>query len=334
MSQRVLMLFNTPYATPRGYDFKEEFADPDNMYTEANVQKALLDNGYQVSLLGLHQDVRPLFEEIEAFKPDVIFNLMEQFDGRTAMDHNAAALLEMIGIPFTGANSGCLYLCNDKALAKKLLRFHRVRVPRFQAFYRGRKVWLPRSLRLPCIVKPLCDEASRGISQASIVDTPQAFVDRIQFIHGHLRADAIAEEYIEGRELYASLIGDKRVQVLPLREMVFGNRPKDEPRFATYKAKWDEKYREKWGIKSVFASHLSDAVLRQAEDICKRAYRALNMNSYGRFDLRLTSSGQVYMIEPNANPCIAKEDEVALAAKKQGIEYSALIRRIVRMALK
>ncbi len=331
---KVLLLFNTPYATPRGYAFKDEFADPDNMYTEANVQKALKQNGYQVSLLGLHQDIRPLFEEIEFFKPDVIFNLMELFDGNTHMDHNMAGLLEMIGIPFTGASSGSLFLCNDKALAKKLLRFHQLKVPEFYTFQQGDPISLPRALKLPCIVKPLNEEASRGISQASVVDTEKAFIDRVKFIHQKMHTAAIAEEFIEGRELYATVIGQKRVSVLPVREMVFTKQAEDEPRIATYKAKWDDKYRKRWGIKGKIATGLTPEVQSEITAVCKRAYRALNFNSYARFDLRLTSEGQVYMIEPNANPCIAQADEVALSADKAGIAYPELIRKIVHMALK
>jgi len=330
---KVLQLMNAPYVTPRGYDFKDEFADPENMYTENDVCHALKENGYDVRLLGIFNDITPLLEEVKEFKPDLIFNMVEVFDDKTHFDKNIGAFLEMIGIPYTGAGADALFICNNKALAKKILRFHKIHVARFHTFYRGHRVWWPKTIRLPAIVKPLCEEASRGISQASVVDNSEAFIERIRFIHESMNADAIAEEYIEGRELYVSVIGNKRLIVLPPRELKFGNMPEDEPRIATYKAKWDDNYRDRWGIKSVHAGKLTNGIGEKIEDVCKRAYRALNIHSYIRFDIRLTPSGQVYIIEPNANPCIAKIDEVAQSAAKIGISYNQLIRKIVMIPL-
>ena len=329
---KVLQIFNTPYATLRGYDFKEEFADPENMYTENDVYQALLTNGYQVRLLGLYDSLAPLFEEIRDFQPDVIFNMVELFANNTQFEKNIAAVLEIIGIPYTGASSGCLFICNDKALHKKILRFHRLRVARFHTFYRGHRVWQPKHIKLPAIIKPLCEEASRGISQASVADSTDSFIERIRFIHENMKMDAIAEEYIEGRELYVTVLGSKQLMVLPPREMNFGQMSEDEPRIATYKAKWDEKYRKRWGIKSAFAGKLADGDWENIADSCKRAYRALNMQSYLRFDIRLTEEGRVYIIEPNANPCIAQSDEVAQAAERVGISYAQLVRKIVNLA--
>ena len=330
---KVLLLFNTPYTTPRGYDFKEEFADPENMYTENDVYQALMANGFEVRLLGLYDSLAPLFEEIRECPPDVIFNLVEIFANKTHFDKNIGAVLELLSIPYTGANADVLMICNNKALNKKILRFHRLRVARFHTFYRGHRIWRPKTIKLPAIVKPLCEEASRGISQSSVVDNDTAFVERIRFIHESMKNDAIAEEYIEGRELYVTVLGNKRLRVLPPREMKFGQLPDDEPRIATYKAKWDDQYRNRWGIKSVFAGKLPEGVADRINDVCKRAYRALNGQSYLRFDIRVTPEGRVYIIEPNANPCIARIDEVAQSAEKVGIAYPRLIRKIVAMAV-
>ena len=330
---KVLELFHTPYETPRGYDFKDEFKDPNNMYTERDVYEALLANGYEVRRLGIFNNIAPLLEEVKEFKPDVIFNLVEVYNDKTYLEKNIAALLELLDIPYTGANADALLICNNKALSKKILRFHRLKVARFHTFYRGQKVWRPQTVKLPAVIKPLCEEASRGISQASVVDNDAAFAERIKFIHENMNLDAIAEEYIEGRELYVTVMGSKKLTVLPPRELSFGNMPEDEPRIATYKAKWDDKYRNRWGIKSVSAGKLADGVAEDLIETCKRAYRALNMNSYVRFDIRVTADNKIYFIEPNANPCIAKIDEMAQAADKEGIAYNHLIRRIVNMAL-
>lgn len=329
---KVLLLFSSPYNKPRGYDYKEEFSDPDDMYTEKDVYQALIANGYEVSILGLHNTVDPLFEEIKENKPDVIFNLVEVFDDKAYLEKNVTALLEMLDIPYTGASSDNMFICNNKGLNKKILSFHKIKIPRFCTFYRNHRVWLPKKLKLPAIVKPLCEEASRGISQASIADSEEAFLERVKFIHQNMNVDAIAEEYIDGRELYVTVLGHKKLIVLPPREMKFGELS-DDARIATYKAKWDDKYREKWGIKSVYAGKLANGVEEEVRDVCKRAYRAMNMKSYLRFDIRVTSDGKVYIIEPNANPCIAKIDEVAQSAMKVGINYEQLIKKIVLLAL-
>jgi D-alanine-D-alanine ligase len=329
---KVLLLFSSPYNHPRGYDYKEEFADPEDMYTENDVYKALKTIGYEVSLLGINNTILPLVEEIKEKRPDVVFNLVEVFDNKSYLEKNMVALLEMMGVPYTGATSDNIFICNNKGLNKQILSFHRIKTPRFYTFYRNRRVWLPKKLKLPMVVKPLCEEASRGISQASIVDNEEAFLERVGFIHENMNLDAIAEEYVEGRELYVTVIGYKRLIVLPPREMKFGELAEDA-RIATYKAKWDDHYRAKWGIKSVYAGKLANGVEEEMNDVCKRAYRALNIQSYLRFDIRLTSEGKVYIIEPNANPCIAKIDEVAQSAMKVGISYEQLIKKIAALAL-
>ncbi|MBF0489262.1 MAG: ATP-grasp domain-containing protein [Candidatus Omnitrophica bacterium] len=329
----VLMLFYSPYQQPRGYDYREEFSDPDNMYTERDVLQALKELGHEVRLLGIYNDISPLFEEIKENPCDVIFNMMEVFDDQTHLEKNLAALLEILGIPFTGASSGVLYLCNNKALHKKIFNYHRVKVPRFYDFPKGSRVFLPAAFQLPAMIKPLCEEASRGISQASIVDTPEAFMERVKFIHQNMGMDAIAEEFIKGRELYVTVMGNKPMTVFPPREMVFKKMSEDQPHIATYKAKWDDKYRKRWGIDSVPAKNLDKEMIKKINDLCKRAYQALDARSYLRFDLRLTPEGEVYIIEPNANPCIARIDEMAQAAQLAGVDYPELIQRVLEQAL-
>jgi len=331
---KVLLLFDVPEAFPRGHDYDDEFADKENYATEGDVHRALVDNGHEVRLLGLFDDVQPLLDEVKENRPDLIFNLVELFHNVTHWDKNIVALIEMLGIPHTGASSASLFLCNDKAMCKKVLRFHRVRTPRFHTLYRGGLVWLPATVKFPCIVKPLTEEASRGISQASVVDDQDQLAERVKMIHQRMDRDAIAEEYIEGRELYVSVIGDTRLRVLPPREMTFGQMSDDEPRIATYKAKWDDDYRKKWGIRNHFADAVDAELQERLSDVCKRAYRALNLRSYARFDLRVTAGGQVYVVEPNVNPNLAKDDELAQSALKAGIKYKSLIRKIVNQALR
>jgi len=329
---KVLLLFDSPHFRPRGYDFKEEFKDED-WFIEQEIFEALKSNGHQVTLLGLYNDISILIEEIKENKPDIVFNLAEVFHQKSNLDKHVVAVLEMLQVPHTGASSGSLFICNDKALSKKILRFHRIKVPRFHTFYKEHKIWLPKTVHLPVVIKPLYEEASRGISQASVVDNEESFIERVKFIHQSLNMGAIAEEYIEGREFYMSVLGNKRIKALPLREMKFGEFSEEEPRIATYKAKWDYDYREKWGIKNVFAGRLPDGVDKKIEDVCKRAYRALNMECYARFDIRVSPSSRIYIIEANANPSLATNDEIAQSADRAGISYNKLLDRIINLGL-
>lgn len=329
---KVLLAFASPCPVQRGYDFSKELQQPD-WDTELNVLEALRENGHEVNLVGIHDDVSILLEEVNQNKPDVVFNIMENFRRRTNLEGNAAWLLEMLNVPFTGSRPGALLICNDKGISKKILSFHKIRVPNFSICYRNRKSWPLKRLRLPVIVKPLCEEASVGISQASVADTHEACLERIKFIHEKTEMDAIVEEYIAGREFYVSVIGNKVVEVLPIREMKFGEISDPENRIATYKAKWDEEYRKKWKIENVFAYHMPNGLEKKIMNICKTAYRALNLTSYARFDIRVTPDGRIYILEVNANPCLAKDDEIAQSAEKCGMGYTKLIQKIVSLAV-
>ncbi len=329
---KVLLVFDCPYKTERSYDFAKEFKEPD-WDTQANVYEALRENGHDISLLGVFDDINVLVEEINQNKPDVVFNIMEGFRNKTKLERNAAWFLEMLGIPFTGASPAALLICNDKALSKKILSFHKIRVPNFHTFSKNKKLKSVKRPKLPVIVKPLCEEASVGISQASVADSHDAALERIKFIHEKTGMDAIVEEYIAGREFYVSVIGNKALEVLPVREMKFGDITDPESRIATYKAKWDDEYRKKWGIQNVFANNMPEGLEKKMTHICKTAYRALNLNSYARFDLRVSSDGKIYILEVNANPCLAKDDELAQSAEKSGLEYAKLIQKIVSLAL-
>ena len=330
---KVLLLFDSPYFTPRGYDFKKEFKDFD-WGSESDIYNALIANGHKVSLLGLFNDINILLEEVKENKPDVIFNAAEAFDQKSYLDKNVVSVIELLRIPYTGASATSLIICGNKALCKKILSFHKIKVPNFYTFYKNHKIWLPKRLKLPLIVKPLREEASRGISQASVVDSEEAMIERVKFIHDSIKDDAIVEEYIDGREFYVSVLGNKRVRVFPIREMKFGDFGEDEPRIATYKAKWDYEYRQKWGIKNEFAGRLPNGLAKKVEEICKRAYNALNMQCYDRFDIRITSDSKIYIIEANANPCLDEYDELGQSAIKAGISYNKLIQKIINMGLK
>jgi len=240
----------------------------------------------------------------------------------------------MQGLPFTGCGSTGLILCKHKGISKKILHYHRIHVPNFVVVLRSQRIARPGQLKFPVLVKPVKEEASYGISQASFVETDDQFRERVAFIHEKHESDVIAEEYIDGRELYVSLMGNARLTVFPIRELVFREVPPNEPKIATYSAKWDEEYRKRWGLENQFPEGLDPALVAHIEETCKRIYRLLTIDGYARIDLRLTAANEIYFIEANPNPHLAEDEDFALSAGKAGLSYSQLIDRITRQGLK
>jgi D-alanine-D-alanine ligase len=329
---KVLALFDAVAPTTLDQDLSAELAT-DDWKTEANVLAALTELGHVTEQLAIFDDLDLLTQKLQRFAPDIIFNLADQFRNNRAFDQNIASFLELHGIPFTGCGSTGLMLCKHKAISKKILGYHRIHVPEFTVIARGKRIARPRRLRFPILVKPLKEEASYGISQASFVETDEQFKERVQFIHDKYNNDVIAEEYIEGRELYVSILGNLRLQVLPVRELLFQQVPPDEPKIATYRAKWDEEYRRRWGLQNQFPEGLDPVVVRQIEQTCKRIYRLLTIDGYARLDLRLTPANQLYFIEANPNPILAGDEDFALSAQKVSLTYPQLIERILRLGL-
>ena len=329
---KVLALFDAIAPTTLDQDLSAELKTED-WKTEANVLAGLAELNTLTEHLAIFDDLDLLTQKLQRFEADVIFNLADQFKNNRAFDQNIVSFLEMHGLPFTGCGSTGLTLCKHKAISKKILGYHRIRVPEFTVIARGRRGVRPRRLRFPILVKPLKEEASYGIAQASFVETDEQLKERVQFIHENHGNDAIAEEYIEGRELYVSILGNRRLEVLPIRELVFKEVPPDEPKIATYKAKWDEEYRERWGLQNRFAENLDPAVARNIVQTCKRIYRLLTIDGYARLDLRLTPNNELYFIEANPNPILAADEDFAQSALKAGLAYPRLIEQIIRLGL-
>ena len=329
---KILALFDAIAPTTLDQDLTKELKTED-WKTESDILKALGELGHDTEHLAIFDDLDLLRQKVNAFRPDVIFNLADQFKNNRAFDQNIVSFLEMQGLPFTGCGSTGLTLCKHKAISKKILGYHRIHVPAFATFARGKRVARPKHLKFPILVKPLKEEASLGISQASFVETDEQFNERVQFIHSKYDNDVIAEEYIEGREFYVSILGNHRLQVFPIRELVFKEVPPDEPKIATYKAKWDEEYRKKWGLQNVFPEGLDAAVIRKIEDVCKRIYRLLTIDGYARIDLRLTATNEVYFIEANPNPILAADEDFAESAKRANLPYPSVIGRIIHLGM-
>ena len=302
--------------------------------TEYDVISTLTAMGHEVQTLGVHDDLGDIRRASSDWKPHIAFNLLEGFDDVAIFDQNVVSHLELLKLPYTGCNPRGLLLARDKSLSKKLLAYHRITVPDFDVFRMGRPVRRPKRLTFPLIVKSLTQEASIGISQASVVDSDEKLKERVAFIHESIGTAAIVEQYIEGRELYVSILGNQALQSMPVWELFFTNMPPEAKRIATDRVKWSVKYQRKYGIESGPARDLSDAECEKIQHTCKRAYRALELSAYARIDMRLDGAGTVWVLEANPNPQIARGEDFAASAEKVGMGYEALLQRIINLGLR
>ena len=328
---RILVLTHPDLIPP---ETKKGFSEAEiNVWkTEYDVVSTLRAAGHEVRPLGVHDELKPIREQVDAFKPDVVFTLLEQFRGEAIYDQNVVSYLELMHMPYTGCNPRGLMLARGKDLSKTLVHYHRIPVPDFAVFPINRKVKRPTRLTLPLIVKSVNEDASMGISQASVVDSDDKLAERVTFIHERIGTPAIAEQYIEGREIYVGIVGNERLLTLPVWELQFKNMADGDWHIATEKVKHDTDYQERRGIHHGPAKDLPPELAARIQNIAKRIYRTLELDGYARIDFRLTADGTPYFLEANPNPEIAESEEFATAAKHIGVSYPDLLQRIVALA--
>lgn len=301
--------------------------------TEYDVVSTLRAAGHEVTPLGVQYELLPIRDVIASDRPHIVFNLLEEFHGQALFDQNVVSFLELMRVPYTGCNPRGMILSRGKALSKKLAAYHRIRVPDFAVFPIGYRVRRPARLRFPLIVKSLIEHASVGIAKASVVDSDEKLAERVAFVHQRLATDAIAEEFIEGRELYVSVLGNDRLVAFPIWELVAKNRPEGEPLIATARVKHDVEYQERHGIDTGPAKLPGDLAAKMAR-VAKRLYRILELTGYARLDFRLDAQGRFYFLEANPNPEIARNEEFASAAQAGGVPYTKLLERILKLGLR
>jgi len=331
---RVLVFTSQDYAH---FDKKADFGDKPivEWKSEFDVIKTLENLGHQTRVLSDVTELGDIRMVLKAYDPHVVFNLLEEFRGEGIYVPYVLGYLELQRLPFTGCNPYGLVVCDNKSLLKKILRYHRIPVPESTMFARGRRARrLPKKVRYPAIVKSASMHGSVGIAQASVVTSDDKLQERVEFIHDNIQTDAIVEEYVEGRELYAGVMGNRRLEVYPVWEMSFGNLPNGTRPIATGKVKWDEEYQKKLKIKTAAAKGLPEGIEERIKRYCKKAYKALGLSGYARMDFRLTEDGRLYLLEPNPNPDLNNEEDFARAAKSAGTEYPELIRRIVNLGIR
>ena len=296
------------------------------------VARTLRKLGHRVSVLGVHGDVKRLIAGLARRKPDLVFNLMEMFGENVFGDIPVTGLLELLGVDYTGSGPGELYLSQDKGLTKKLLAFEDILYPRFAVFSRDTAFETGGNLRMPLFVKPLRSDASLGIGGKSLVQDWTGLMERVSAIRREVDDAALAEEFIDGREFYVGVIGNSQPKALPPVEIDFTGFPEGVPKVMDSKAKWDERSKEYKGTRSILAQ-LPDELRARLQKVAVDAYRALRVRDYGRVDLRLTDTGDIYVLEVNASCYLERNSEFAMAAAAAGLDYPRLIERIVDLAI-
>lgn len=329
---RVLVLMHESLVPPDNLDgyTEEEILE---WKTEFDVVATLREMGHDVLPLGVYDDLGDLRRATEDFKPHIWFNLLEEFHGVGVYDHHVVSYLELMKQHYTGCNPRGLLLAHDKPLAKKILSFHKIRSPGFFVVPRGKKTRIHPGLEYPFLVKSSSEDASLGITDASIVHSFEQLEERVQYIHTATETDALVETFIEGRELYVGVIGNRQLKVYPIWEMIFENAKPGDPRIATSRVKWDTKHQSKLGIKTIRAEGISPAIEARINHVCKRVYKALSLSGYARIDLRLRDDGKVFVIEANPNPNLSYGEDFAESAENTGISYEQLLKKIISLGL-
>jgi D-alanine-D-alanine ligase len=330
--QRILVAVHESLIPPdslAGHDQRQI----DEWRTEYDVVTHLRKAGHDVRCIGLLDSLTELRTSIQEWRPHLVFNLLEEFDGIAKHDQHVVAFLELLHQPYTGCNPRGLMLSRDKVLSKQLLAYHRIPTPRFVVFRRGKRVQLPSKLRYPLFVKSATDDASLGIAQASVCQDAPSVRERIAFVHDTTQSDALVEEYIEGREIYVGVLGNDRLSTLPVWEMQFGSLAEGHAPIATRKVKWDRRYQVRHGITTGPALDLPDPVTAELGRLTKRIYRALHLTGYARMDFRLRNDGTIFVLEANANPNLAEGEDLARSAEAAGLGYDDLLTRILSLGI-
>jgi D-alanine-D-alanine ligase len=326
---RVLVLVHEDLVPPEsmdGYSDKEM----QEWKAEYDVVTTLREMQHEVRPLGVWDDLGKIRKEIDQWCPHVAFNMLEEFHGVAVYDQHVVSYLELLRQPYTGCNPRGLMLSHDKALCKQILSYHRILTPRFVVYPMRRKVRPTPRLKYPLLVKSTVEEASLGISQASIVTSDDKLKDRVDFVHENVKSDALVEEYIEGRELYVGILGNQRLKTFPIWELEF-TKSDNVPLIATAKVKWDFEYQKKLGVETRAARDLPDGAESAIVKQCVRVYRALHLSGYARIDLRLATDGRAYVLEANPNPNLSYGEDFAEAGEAAGLSYEDLLHRIVTL---
>ena len=311
-----------------------EAAEPPTDPVLGQLSDVLVRLGHEIEPVEVDKRVEPLVSALGRVRPELVINIAESFDGKSALESNIAALLNLMGLRYTGSSPSGLMMAGDKILAKKVLAFHGIRTPRFATVYRGALDWA-HDLHFPVIVKPPQEDASVGLTSASVVRDLKQLLEQMDALQSEFEQPVLVEEFIEGREFYVGVLGNANARALPVIELDFSGFPEDRPKIASWEAKWgddDGGGEEFEGTKSIFPESLPEELVSRLETAAVEAFHALRLRDYGRIDFRANDAGEVFVIEVNPNCYLERESEFARAAARSGLEYDALIARIIELA--
>ncbi|MDQ3698130.1 MAG: ATP-grasp domain-containing protein [Gemmatimonadota bacterium] len=314
-----------------------EAADPPEDPVLAQLENALSQGGHQTERVAVGDDIEPVAAAMRRVQPELVFNTAEAFGGKSSLESNVAALLNLLGLRYTGSSPAGLLLAGDKILAKQVLNFHGIQTPKFASVFRG-SLESTQDITFPLIVKPPQEDASIGVTSKSVVNDISELLERIALIQHEFKQPALLEQFIDGREFYVGVLGNTDAEALPIIELDFSGFPAGVPKIASWDAKWGEdgagpdKGAEFEGTRSVIARGLDEALATRIKEVAVESFQALRLRDYGRIDLRVTAAGEIYVIEVNPNCYLEREGEFARAAAEAGIAYESLVTRIVELA--
>jgi len=300
-------------------------ADGAILSTVHTVEACLASEGNQVALVAVHGDTKWI-DKLRRARVDLVFNLCEAIDGVAALEPPVIAVLELLGIPYTGSSSWTTSLTLRKHVVNGALERAGLPVPKFAAVRQGSAI---PNVGFPAICKPAAEDASIGIEQRSVVRTSRALNERIGVMLERWD-EVLVQRYVDGREVNVGILGDA---VLPIAEIDFGNMPKGMWRIVTYRSKWEEGSDEDLGSKPQCPARLPASVASQIRKMAVAAWRIVGGQGYGRVDIRIDERGRPWILEVNANPDISPDAGLARMARVAGIEYGPLVRRICELAL-
>ena len=313
----------------------KEAADPPEDPVIGQIEGALRQAGHEPTRLAIDADIEPVVRALRRDPPDLVFNIAESFGGKSALESNVAALLNLLGLRYTGSSPAGLLVAGDKTVTKKVLTFHQIRTPEFATVFRGAVDWAG-DIAFPVIVKPPQEDASLGITTKSVVRDLRGLLEKIDQMQTEFHQPALVEQFVDGREFYVGVLGNADAKALPIIELDFSKFPADRPRIASWEAKWGDdgagSGAEYVGTESVFLTDVAPALVESMQRVAVEAFHALRLRDYARIDLRVTDAGEIYVIEVNPNCYLERGSEYARAAARDGLEFEALIARIVDLA--
>ena len=296
------------------------------------IANALREEGYDVSLLNINEDIQILIDLLKNNPPDVVFNLIEFYRDDPALEHLVAGLYALYGVKFTGAGPFTLALCQRKGMTKQLLMANNVPTPRYKLLTEP-KMPGRHGLHYPLIVKPAREDASSGVEKGSVVYDFEQLKERINKTFEEFDPPILIEEFIEGREFHVSVLGNDPPEVLPIIEFDFSELPSDHPQIISYDAKWNPLEESFHRVHSICPAKLTKRLEKKVRSAVLEAYKITGCHDYARLDLRITKDNKVFVLEVNPNPDLTEGVSYMDSAEHHGLSFGETLAKIVECAL-